>query len=256
MFLTGLIGYPLTKTLSPRLHNQAFRASNMDGIYLPLSVKSNDLENALKGLKAIGFSGVNITNPYKIRIIELLDRIDARAKKVGAVNTVLINRNRLSGYNTDLYGFAKSLDDYRINLKKKRVLLIGAGGAARAVAYILSRRGPERFFICNRTGYRAKEIIQRFGGELIKFNLFERYLTEFDLVINATSMDMQNRVLRRMKNGAVYYDLNYRFRMKRRKGIKMISGLLMLVYQAGESFRLWTKIEPPIRLMKRKVGVL
>ncbi len=256
MFLTGIIGFPLIKTLSPEMHNRAFRALGLEGRYLTFRVKGNDLKSALQGLKALGFSGVNITNPYKEKVIDLLDQIDRRAKKIGAVNTIVIRDRRLYGYNTDAEGFEISLAVCRIHLRRKKVLLIGAGGGARAVAYVLRKNRPEKYYVCNRTRKKAMKLIQVFGGELLKSNRLEKSLPEFDLVINATTVDLQARCLKRMRKGSTYYDLNYRFKMRKKKGVKMVNGLLMLVYQGAGSFRLWTKRRPPIKVMKRAVGVI
>ena len=256
MFLTGIIGFPLMKTLSPGMHNRAFRALGLEGLYLPFRVKGDNLKSALHGLKALGFSGVNITNPYKEKVIDLLDQIDRKTRKIGAVNTIVVRDRRLYGYNTDTDGFEMSLAAYRIHLKRRKVLLIGTGGGARAVAYVLRKNRPEKYYVCNRTRKKAVRLIQAFGGELLKFNQLEKNLSEFDLVINATTVDLQNLCLRRMKQGSIYYDLNYRFKMRKKQGVKVVNGLLMLVYQGAGSFRLWTERRAPIRVMKRAVEVI
>lgn len=251
MLITGIIGYPLETTLSPKMHNAAFKELKMDGIYLRLPVREENLEEATLGLCALDFRGVNITIPYKEKVIEYLDDITEEVKKIGAVNTILIKDAKLIGHNTDKDGFRESLIEYDIAVKDKNVLLIGAGGAGRACAYVVNSMEPMDFVITDKIYERAKFLSHLYDMEIIMLEKIKNVIPKTDIVINATPVDFQKIILQDMKQGATYYDLNYKFKVLRKSGVKVINGLLMLIHQGACSFNLWTKREPPIEIMKK-----
>jgi shikimate dehydrogenase len=255
VFITGIIGYPLKTTFSPMMHNAVFKELNIGGIYLPLPVEKQQLKKAMTGLRALGFRGVNITTPYKEKVIEFLDEIEGEAGTIGAVNTVVVENNRLIGYNTDIYGFNKSLHRYKIDVRDKNVMLIGAGGAARACAHVIEKKSPKKFLITNRTNNKSEIFPQLFNVITIDFAKIDMVIPIMDIVINATSVNMQRRVIPLMKKQTVYYDVNYKFRMPKQRGIKMINGLSMLVFQGAQSFSLWTGKEMPIAVVEKIVGL-
>ncbi len=251
MLITGIIGYPLETTLSPKMHNATFKELGMDGIYLRFPVKEEKLKEATLGLRALGFRGVNITVPYKEKVMEYLDEIPEEVREIGAVNTILIKDDKLIGHNTDKDGFRESLIEYRIDIIDKNILLIGAGGAGRACAYIINSMKPMEFIITDKISERAKILSHLYDAEVIGIDKIENIILKTDIVINATPVDFQEMILPIMKQGATYYDLNYKFKVQRKSGAKVINGLLMLIHQGARSFNLWTQREPPIEIMKK-----
>ena len=145
--------------------------------------------------------------------------------------------------------------EYDIDIKDKKVLLIGAGGAGRACAYIINSKRPKGFIITDKIYERAKILSHLFNAEIIGVERIKNIIPEIDIVINATPVDLQEMISQVTKQGVTYYDLNYKFRFLRREGVKMINGLLMLVYQGAKSFRLWTNKKAPIEIMKKAVGL-
>ncbi len=255
MVITGIIGYPLKTTFSPMMHNTVFKMLRMDGVYLRLPVREGKLREAIMGLHALGFKGVNVTTPYKIEVINFLDDVEDEVKAVGSVNTILAKDAKLIGYNTDVRGFDESLREYEISVADKNIMLIGAGGAARACAYVLKPKKPRKFFIANRTLKKSQLISKSFDAEVIEFDKIKKVIREADIIFNATSVNLQRSIVPLMKSRAIYYDLNYRFKMVRQRGVKMINGLLMLVQQGAYSFYLWTGKQMPVELMRKKVGL-
>ncbi len=250
MLLCGVIGYPLNFTYSPILHNTAFRNLNIDGYYIPMRVPEKDLVEVIRLLKILKFSGFNITSPYKVKIIKFLDKLSPTAEKIGAVNTILFKKNKLFGENTDAYGFEQSLCENNIEINDKSVLIIGAGGACRAIVYVLNKYKPVVIYIANRTLTKAEEIARKYNNEAISIRDVRGIIKKVDIVINATPIDLQQRIIPIMKNGAVYYDTNYCYRYFKAKHIKIINGISMLVHQAARSFSLWTGRNPSVGIMQ------
>lgn len=255
MLLTGIIGYPIRATLSPRMHNSAFKRLGIEGLYMPLSVTSGKLAQALKGLCLLGFRGVNVTMPHKQSVCTLLDELDEEAARVGAVNTILVNHNTLTGYNTDIFGFKESLHRLRISVNDRTVLLIGAGGVARSCGYVLGTMRSRQRYITNRDENKGRRYAKRFNSEFITFDNIDAIAPRSDLIINATSVNMQRQIVPLMKHGAVFYDINYTFRPLKKRGVRIHNGLLMLVLQGAKAFSLWTGARMPIGVMKQKVGL-
>lgn len=254
MLVTGIIGYPLKVTLSPPMHNAAFKALGLDGMYVALPVKEKKLKEAVFGLSALGFRGFNITIPYKKKVMEYLDEISADATAIDAVNTVSIEENKLKGFNTDTYGFEESLNKYEIDLEGKKVLLIGAGGVAYACSYIISKKNPSRFIITDIIEEKAEKLTQIYQADKISTDDVEKIASESDVVLNATPVDLQNKILTLMKEDSVYYDINYKFQVKEQKGVKVVNGSLMLILQGARAFTIWTGKNAPIEVMKKAIG--
>ena len=236
------------------MHNAAFSAMGMDGVYLRLPVREEGLKEAVIGLRALGFRGVNVTVPHKERITEYLDNVTEVVEEIGALNTISMEDNRLVGDNTDVHGFRESLREYKIEIENQNVLLIGAGGAARASIYVIHSMRPKRLVITDKMLERAKSLSHVYGGEIIKPDTLKKAVSETDVVINATPADLKKTVLPMMRKGSIYYDMNYRYSAMKKEGIKVIDGMLMLILQGASAFALWTKISPPIKAMKQAVG--
>ena len=265
--IIGVIGKNIKNSLSPLFHNQIILKYSLNFCYLPFQVAETDLGKAIQGVKALNIRGVNITFPYKEKAIEFLDKVEKSARRIGAVNTIVNNKGFLTGYNTDVIGFKKSLqEDGEFVIKEKKAVILGAGGAARAVVYALLEEKIEEICIFNRTLEKAKKIKQNLssffpksrisvfplGGEDLKDKIEKAHL-----LVNATSLGMPPRVditplpdEKLFHPNLLVYDLIYHpartlfLRQAERAGAKIINGLPMLVYQGIESFYLWTGLKP------------
>lgn len=249
MLVTGIIGYPLDVTYSPFLHRRAFRALGIEGVYLTLAIREEELRTAVDALPSLGMSGCNVTIPYKQRILSHIDEVHEEAGKVGAVNTILFEEGRVIGHNTDTFGFRRSLEMKDFKVQGKRILLFGAGGAGAACAYVISMLKPARFMITDIRDDRAEQLSERYGAEYLYTEMSHGMVAQMDLVINATSVDLQHTVLPLMRDGSSYYDINYRFGHLHAGGVRTMDGRLMLALQAAQSFHLWTGCEPPVEVM-------
>ncbi|MEJ2355706.1 MAG: shikimate dehydrogenase [candidate division WOR-3 bacterium] len=254
MLVTGIIGYPLKITLSPPMHNAAFKALGIDGIYAQLPVEENKLKEAVHCLSALGFRGFNVTIPYKKMVMEYLDEISDAALSVDAVNTVLIEGNELKGFNTDTYGFEESLNTYKISLENKKVMLIGAGGVAYACSYVITKKNPSDFIITDLIEEKAKKLSEIYRANKISAQNIEKLTGESDIIFNATPVDLQDKLLPLMKEDSVYYDINYKFNKKEQKGVKVVNGSLMLILQGARAFSIWTGQDAPVKVMKKAIG--
>jgi shikimate dehydrogenase len=265
--IIGVIGKNLENSLSPLFHNQIILKHSLNFCYLPFQVVETDLGEAIQGIRALNIRGVNITFPYKEKVIEFLDEVEESARRIGAVNTIVNNKGILTGYNTDVIGFKKSLQDNgKFVIKEKKGVILGAGGAARAVAYSLLEEGIEEISIFNRTLEKAKKIKQdlsfffpksRISAFPLEKEGLKDKITKAHLLVNSTSIGMapwfDNTPLPDVKlfhPNLLVYDLIYHpaktifLKQAERVGAKIINGLPMLVYQGIESFYLWTGLKP------------
>jgi len=267
--LFALIGDPVEQSLSPAMHNAAFRALGLNCAYIALRVPKSMLADAIAGVRTLGIAGFNVTIPHKIGIVGLLDELDESASLVGAVNTVKENQGKLIGFNTDGEGALRALEGKIGSVRGKEVVLLGAGGAARAIAFSLAKAGA-RLTIANRTVPKARALAsaieQKLGvnvevaslgrAELIKA------LKNAGVLINATSVGMYpgtDKTLvsaSMMHRGLVVYDIVYEplgtklLQEARRAGVKTIDGLGMLVHQGALAFEIWTGKPAPIKIMR------
>jgi shikimate dehydrogenase len=257
--LYGIIGSPLGHTLSPVMHNAAFRACGLNAVYL--AFETMDLKGAIQGLKALGMRGLSITIPHKINVLSMLDEVDGLARKIGAVNTIVGHQGKLIGSNTDALGALRALEE-RIKLDGKRGLLIGAGGAARAIGFILRDAGVA-LTLTNRTPERGEALAASLSCPFIPLDKIRK--VEADLLIQTTSVGMhpqEDRCLAPpdlLRKGMVVMDVVYNpvetglIRMARNQGCVTINGLSMFIHQGAEQFRLWTGLTPPLEEMTRAV---
>ena len=265
--ICGIIGNPVKHTLSPIMHNAAFKKLNLDFTYVAFKVEENMLQKSIEGVRALRIHGLNVTIPYKESIIQFLDGIDPNAKDIGAVNTILNKSGKLIGFNTDGIGAVKAIEGNKIDLREKRIVLLGAGGSARAIAYHVSQVA-EKVVILNRTKERAKRL-----AESIKFHsnvvwnqlskeVIQKQLIDADILINATSIGLSpssNESLvdpKFLNSELCVFDIVYNsigtklIRDARRVGAKTIDGIDMLIYQGAMAFTIWTGVEAPIKVMK------
>ncbi len=265
----GIMGCPVAHTMSPAMHNAAYEALGIQAVYIPFLVKPEDLGKATLALRALNISGVNVTVPHKGGVIEFLDELDASAKQIGAVNTIVQKNRKLVGYNTDGPGFLLSLrKDGHFEPAGKKVVILGAGGAASAAAMSLAQAGARRIVIANRTKSRAevlaKRVIKHYERETIPVALDEMralywLIRESDLLVNATSVGLSKTETVKLNpncfhNKLFVYDLFYKetpfLKLARRKGLRASDGLGMLVSQGARSFELFTGRKAPFRVMK------
>lgn len=252
----GIIGNPLSHTFSPFIHNYFLYKSGICGGYTCYDVSIDNLKNVIDMFKQYHFKGVNVTVPYKQEIMQYCTELDITAKSVNAVNTLHFTDKGIIGHNTDIYGFHKMLEIAQINTLNKKVLLLGAGGASRAVIPYLIINKPEYFLIANRTIEKAQDLSLLYPYSVDICQLDELKGLNFDIVINSTSIGVKGEnyvdLGFKIKESAV--DMIYKPKMTpflslyKDMDIKLINGLPMLIYQAVGSFNIWTgcDIEPDI----------
>jgi shikimate dehydrogenase len=255
--LAGVIGWPVKHSRSPLLHNHWCAHYAIDGAYVPLAVRPDDLGTALKGLRAAGFAGVNLTIPHKEAALSLMDRLDRSAERAGAVNTVVFAADgETVGLCSDGTGFVANLDAHGVS-PKGRVLVLGAGGAARAVVAALLDRGCE-VTITNRTAARAIELREALDAhDTLLWDAWPEALGDFDLLVNTTSLGMEghgNTVfdLGQASSGLSVADIVYVPRQTpllaaaETRGLRGVNGLGMLAHQAVIGFEAWFGVRPDV----------
>ncbi|GIP48304.1 MULTISPECIES: shikimate dehydrogenase [Paenibacillus] len=268
--LLGVIGDPIQHSKSPVMHTAALKACGLAGAYLPFHVKGNRLEEAIRGVRALGFRGINVTVPHKVEVMDYLDRIDEGARLIGAVNTIVNDDGVLTGYNTDGIGYIRSLkEEAAPELRGKRVLVLGSGGAARGIVYALLQEEPGLVTVANRTAVKAREMANEWAhlGRLNGCGMEEldEVLPEVDLIINTTSVGMHPHVgdcpldSRQIPEEIVVSDLIYNplktelLQQAEVRGCTIHSGLGMFVYQGAYAFEHWTGRTAPVEAMRAAV---
>ncbi|OMP67612.1 shikimate dehydrogenase [Domibacillus epiphyticus] len=266
--LYGVIGDPIAHSMSPAMHNDAFAALGLDAHYQPFHITREDLPVAIAGMKVIGVAGFNVTVPHKTAILPLLDEIDPLAAAIGAVNTVVNEKGKFIGYNTDGEGFIRGLhEEYGKPVLDKHILIIGAGGAARAIYYTLSQQGAVHVDIANRTLDNAQQLKARcpypVNTAILTMEEAEAKLAEYDIIIQTTSIGMSPKVedlplrLSTIRTDAFLSDIIYNpfetaiMKEAKQRGARVQNGLRMFVYQGALAFEKWTgKLADPDRMEK------
>ncbi len=264
----GLVGYPVEHSLSPRMHNAAFKALKINAAYRLFSLKEDELKVFFAGLKKNNIFGLNVTIPYKEKVMAFLDKISPEAKLIGAVNTVKVNQGSLEGFNTDGEGFLRHIKlSLGFNPKGKSIAIIGAGGASRAVGIYLSKEKPKRisFFDSDvaKAGNLVKHLKECFSA--IEFrqscSIEGLGIETSDLLINASPIGMKEADSCLVKEGftrkkPLVYDLIYNppetklLKLAKSKGCVVSNGLGMLLYQGALAFKHWTGKEAPVEVMR------
>ncbi|NLM03019.1 MAG: shikimate dehydrogenase [Methanothermobacter wolfeii] len=269
--VTGIIGHPLSHSLSPQMHNAAFRSLDMDWVYVPFPVRPEKLGRAVRGLEALNVRGVNVTIPHKEAVIEYVDELHETASLIGAVNTLEFDDGTVRGYNTDADGCLRALEEVT-SVRNSSVLILGAGGAARACAFRLALAGASGILILNRTPERAHSLAGDIGEKLGfdvssgGYDLIPEAAVDADIIIDTTPVGMHPHTddealvtAELMHEGMVVYDLVYNpvrtvlLREAEKASAVPVSGLKMLVYQGAESFRIWTGRKAPVDVMEEAV---
>lgn len=268
--VAGVIGWPIEHSVSPPMHNAAFRALGLDWCYVPFAVHPSHLEAAMRGVKALGMRGINATVPHKQALLSLVDALTPAARAIGAVNTVIVKGEALIGHNTDAAGFLRALRDADYVPDESRALVLGAGGAARAVVYALASVGAQ-VTILNRTPKRAEvlahELVDvndgaRLSARTLSTSTLQSEAPGAQLVVNATPLGMWPDVDSSpwpegvaFPPEALLFDLVYNpretllMRQARHSGASAVDGLRMLVHQGAEAFELWTERDAPVEAM-------
>jgi len=253
----GVIGYPITHSLSPKLHNYWLKKYNIDGEYKAIEVKPEGLADFIKNMAANGYSGVNVTIPHKEAVMEFLYEIDHVAKAIGAVNTIVVKDGKLIGKNTDVAGFAENIKSHIIG--KKKAVIFGAGGAARAVGKALLDLDFSQITIANRTLAKADEVRHQFDNNLEVASWEERshLLKDADLLVNTTSLGMTGKGeleidLSLLPTTALVTDIVYNplitplLAQAQARGNPTVDGLGMLLHQAVPAFEAWFGVRPVV----------
>lgn len=267
--LFGVIGDPIGHSMSPAMHNNLFDVYGIDAVYLPFHVSKQNLEAAVKGLKALGVSGFNVTIPHKTTIMDFLDQIDPLAKAIGAVNTVQNENGCLIGYNTDGPGFVKGLESMGADLGSRSALIIGAGGASRAIYFSMAQAGIKQIDLYNRTADRAEELVRtcpfKVRSKVLDRETAEKSLHEYQLIVQTTSIGMVPNLegfplsLEQLSRGTIVSDIIYNplktkfLEEASKKGAEIQNGVGMFVFQGALAFEKWTGIFPDTETMRRNV---
>ncbi|MFH1198977.1 MAG: shikimate dehydrogenase [Candidatus Omnitrophota bacterium] len=267
----GLIGYPVKHSLSPLMHNAALAELRINAEYKLFPLKEEELGDFLKNAAGNNICGLNITVPYKEKVIPFLSNLSQEAKLIGAVNTVKVNNNKLEGFNTDGEGFIRHLKDLGFIATNKTIAIIGAGGAARAICVYLSRNNPKKILIYDIDKTRACGLIKHLQGNFsgTVFNsvdlVTDLNIQESDLLINASSNGMREEdallvEAKEINSKMLVYDLIYNPRqtklleMAQVQGARVSNGLGMLLYQGVAAFELWTGKIAPVEVMRKALN--
>lgn len=257
----GVIGWPISHSKSPLIHGHWLKKYNLEGCYEAIAIAPDDLPHEIARLKAEGFSGFNVTVPHKQAIMPLLDNISADAERIGAVNTVVISANgKLEGHNTDAFGFIENLKEGAKNFDftKGPAIVLGAGGAARAVVYALVHAGVPEIRIVNRTQARAEDLAKAFPNtKACGWDELPKIMTDAALLINTTSLGMKGQPeleidIAPLPIAALVHDIVYAPLQTKlliaanEKGNPTVTGIGMLLHQARPAFEAWFGVLPDV----------
>ncbi len=258
--ITGLFGYPVEHTLSPAMHNAAFTELGLDYCYVPFLVHPDYLEYAVKAIKSLNLSGVNVTVPHKEKVMPFLDEINEEASFIGAVNTIVNSGGKLTGYNTDGRGFIQSLLEGGISIEGKDILIIGAGGASKAISYYLSQKA-KTLYLYDIDKYKVEKLVQDLNNIFNNVYIIENIssIDRFHIIINATPLGLKKEdplpfdtaLLRTEQTVCdVIYKKTRLLEEASKKGCVTLDGMGMLLWQGVFAFELWTGKKPRVEVMR------
>ena len=270
--IVGLFGYPVKHTLSPVFQNAAFQAKKLNYVYLPFEVAPQELELALRSLSTLGIAGINVTIPHKESVIPYLSGLSTEAQIIGAVNTISVINGKLIGCNTDGYGFVTSLKkDLNTELKGKKIMVLGAGGGARAVVLKALMEKAGKIYIGDVLEEKVVRLISdakriypdsKVVPYYFKDSEIRDFLEDAEILINATPVGMKKEdpLLVKpewMRDSLLVYDLIYNpfetklLKAAKKRGCRCSNGLGMLLHQGAKSFEIWTGVKAPVEVMKK-----
>ncbi len=261
----AVIGDPIDHSLSPTIHNAAFIMCNLDCSYIAYRIPKGELKEGIESLRSVNIAGFNVTIPHKIEMMKFLDDISDDCKMIGAVNTVTNDKGNFIGYNTDMDGFLEPIKKKKLEIKNENVLLLGAGGAARAILAGIVKEDVNEITIANRTIQKGEELINfvnELGGRanVISLGDVKEDVSKFKLIINSTSIGLNGEQspisLKTLDKNSIVYDIVYRpiktefIKEAEKQGANVIYGYEMLLGQAIRSFEIWHEIKAPYDAMK------
>ncbi len=249
----SVIGNPINHSFSPKLQNYWLRMNKIEATYDKIQLKENEIKNFIDSVKEQKIIGCNVTVPYKKTVINYLDKLSSEAEQTQSVNTIVFNRGNLVGHNTDIAGFNTAIKNLNYSMKNKKVLILGAGGVVPSIIFALKKMDVLEIIISNRTKEKAKGLNTLFSD----LNVVEwGHLPDFDVIINATSLGLNNEKINldfsKVGNNKLFYDVIYNpsetnfLKTGRELGNKTENGKLMFIYQAFEAFKIWHNIEPEV----------
>jgi shikimate dehydrogenase len=248
-----VIGNPIDHSLSPKLHNYWLKKNKIDAVYDKKKIDEGDLKNMISEIKEKKINGVNVTVPFKKKVIPYLDKLSIEAEQTKSVNTIILINDNLIGYNTDIVGFTKAIKNLDFNIQGKKVLILGAGGVVPSIIFALQNMSVSQIIVSNRTKKKTEDLKSQFHNlEILDWG----DLIDCDVIINATSLGLNKESINldfsKYKNNKLFYDVIYNpvetnFLKKAKKlGNKTENGKMMFIYQALEAFKIWHGIEPQI----------
>ncbi len=250
-----VIGNPISHSLSPKLHNFWLKQNNIDATYDKIKLEEDGIKEFIQDIKKQKIAGCNVTVPFKKKVIPFLDTLSFEAEKTQSVNTIIFEKGNLIGHNTDIVGFDKAIKALNFNMKNKRILILGAGGVVSSMIFALKEMDVLEITISNRTKQKAENLKILFKN----LNVLEwGNLSEFDVVINATSLGLNNEKINlnfsNSGKNKLFYDVIYNptetnfLKVGKDLGNKTENGESMFIYQASEAFKLWHGIEPEVNI--------
>ena len=248
-----VIGNPIDHSLSPKLHNYWLKENNINAVYEKKKIDEKDLQFIISEIKEKKINGINVTVPFKKAVIPYLDKLTPEAEQTQSVNTIILNNNSLVGCNTDIHGFSKAIKSLNFKIEDKKVFILGAGGVVPSIIFALNKMNVTDITISNRTRQKANDLKSKFKN----LNVIDwGNLPNFDVIINATSIGLNNEVIKlnfsNIAKNKLFYDVIYNppltnfLKEGKKLGNKSENGKLMFIYQACEAFKLWHGIEPKI----------
>ncbi|WP_440643937.1 shikimate dehydrogenase [Candidatus Pelagibacter sp. HIMB123] len=248
-----VIGNPIDHSLSPKLHNYWLKENKIDAIYHKKKINQKDLQTTILEIKEKKTGGINVTVPFKKSVIPYLDKLSPEAEQTQSVNTIILNDNILVGHNTDISGFTKAIKDLSFNIEGKKIFILGAGGVVPSIIFALNKMNVSEIIISNRTRQKADDLKSQF--KII--NVIDwGNIPKFDMIINATSLGLNNEALNlnfsEVGDNKLFYDVIYNpsetsfLKEGKKLGNQSENGKLMFIYQALEAFKIWHGIEPEI----------
>ena len=255
-----VIGNPISHSLSPKLQNYWLKQNNIDAVYDKIKLEEKEIEGIVQDIRKQKIAGCNITVPFKKKVIPFLDSLSPEAEKTQSVNTITFEKGNLIGHNTDIFGFDKAIRSLNFNMKGKKILILGAGGVVSSIVFAIKEMGASEITISNRTKQKAENLKILFK----KLNILEwGNLTNFDVVINATSLGLNNEKINldfsKVGKNKLFYDVIYNpaetnfLKEGKQLGNVTENGAMMFIYQAFEAFKLWHGIEPEVNFETLKL---
>ncbi len=250
-----VIGNPINHSLSPKLHNYWLKENNIDAIYDKKKIDAKDLQAIISEVKEKKIEGINVTVPFKKAVIPFLDKLSPEAEQTQSVNTIILTDNILVGHNTDISGFTRAIKDLNFNVEGKKIFILGAGGVVPSIIFALNKMNVSEIIISNRTRQKADDLKSQFKI----LNVIDwGNIPKFDMIINATSLGLNNEALNfnfsEVGDNKLFYDVIYNpsetnfLKEGKKLGNQSENGKLMFIYQASVAFKLWHGVEPKINI--------